>query len=84
MSAVERRNIPHAGRVISRIENGQQTAAVRHEAVSIIQKGILPEGSQLRDQILEDLTQSWRSLGSVEDSQLDTSYLPPSVADKDK
>lgn len=81
MSA-ERGNLAHVGRVLSRIENGHNTTPVRHEAVNVMREGVLPHGSQLEDRMIEDLTKSWRYLGSVPDSQLDTYYEPPKVSKK--
>lgn len=83
-SVAERGDLAHAGRVLSRIENGHNTTPVRHEAVSVMRKGILPEGSPLRNQMLEDLTRSWRHLGTVPDAQLDTNYEYPKTSKKDK
>lgn len=72
MAAVERGFFAHVGRVLARIEDGHNTAPVRHEAISLIQRGVLPEGSQLLNRIHQDVTESWRHLGPVEDSELDT------------
>ena len=82
LSATERRSLAHAGRVLSRIENGHNTTPVRHEAYTIIQKGLIPQGT-LEDRLMGDLTGSWRHIGTVPDSQLDTQYLPPKPS-KDK
>ncbi|OGD85402.1 hypothetical protein A3B51_01550 [Candidatus Curtissbacteria bacterium RIFCSPLOWO2_01_FULL_41_18] len=83
MSAVERGEFLHAGRVLSRMENGNNTPAVRHEAIRIIQREILPEESQILNRLLNDLTVTWRHLGPqtgpIEDSQLDAYYQPSSV-----
>ncbi len=73
MSAVEKGIYPHAGRVLARIENGHNTTDVRREAVvNIIQKGVLPEGSELLERLHKNVTDAWRHLGTVDDSQLDT------------
>lgn len=83
MSA-ERRNLPHAGRVLSRIENGHNTTPVRYQALTLMQKGVLAQGSQFEERLIEDLTRSWRHLGPVEDSQLDSNYSPPKTSKKVK
>lgn len=74
----------HAGRVLSRIENGHNTTAVRHEAYVMIRDGKVRQGSELATKMLNDLTGSWRKFGTIADSQLDVNYSPPKVSSKGK
>lgn len=69
---MERDLYTHAGRVIGRLENGHNTSFVRQEAVRIIQSGAFPQSSQVLDTLHYDLVTTWRGLGQVDDSQLDT------------
>jgi len=69
-SSPGRRQLAHAGRVLSRLENGYNTPLVRHEAEVTISR--LPVGSQVLERLLRDVTETWRHQGPVEDSELDT------------
>lgn len=86
LSAAERKNLIHAGRVLGRLENGHNTTPVRHAAYTLLRDGKISPAGKLGQRLMSDLVESWRHLGPVPDddsSALDTNYQAPNTHKKD-